>query len=341
MTKDEYRKQMAEAFANVLEEKGLSWKKEWSGMSGDSPHNAVTKASYKGINAFWLSLTALNKGYKDHRWATMVQIMDRNGRYHPGEKWHLKAGSKAVHVEYWYPFDVINKKALTWEAYSLELAHGRREDEFRLSTKYTPVFNAGDIEGMQPPDTGKNAEISIDGLVDRLSENMHVPILYDGGDRAYYAPYHDMIHLPSPDSFESEYAFNSTALHELAHSTGHVSRLNRARDGIGSLDTYAYEELIAEMCSAFMAYGLAVQPSEEHIRNHKAYVQSWINAIRQKPECLVYAIKDAQKAANYMDWKAGLLRDMDYAKLSNSVIDPQEKRRLFQRGPVEIDDLER
>ena len=132
--KDEYRKEMAEAFARVLEEKGLSWKKEWRGTGGSAPHNAITKANYRGSNAFWLKLVSAMKGYTDPRWVTMVQIMDNDAKYHPKQKWHLKAGSKATYVEYWYPFDLKAKKALTWEQYKQEIQGGRREDEFRLST---------------------------------------------------------------------------------------------------------------------------------------------------------------------------------------------------------------
>ena len=321
MTKDEFRKNMADTFANILEEKGLSWRKEWSGIGGGAPHNAVTRACYRGLNAFWLSLIALSKGYSDPRWVTMVQIMDRDGKYHPKEKWHLKAGSKAAHVEYWYPFDLKNKKALTWEAYRNEMRQGRKDTEFRLATKYTLVFNASDIEGIPQIEIAKNTEITMDALVTRLSNNMSVPILLDGGDRAYYAPYHDKIHLPTPESFENAYAFNATALHELAHSTAHPSRLNRARDGVYGLEKYAYEELIAEMCSCFMGCGLAVKPTESHIENHKAYVQNWISAIREKPEALVYAIKEAQRAANYMDWKAGLMTDREYVESGRAVLE--------------------
>ena len=123
--KDEYRRELADAFANVLEEKGLSWKKEWTGTGGGAPHNGVTKANYRGVNAFCLSLIAMAKGYDDPRWVTMVQIMDKDGKYHGKEKWHLKAGSKATYVEYWYPFDTVNKKMLTWDELKAELRHGR------------------------------------------------------------------------------------------------------------------------------------------------------------------------------------------------------------------------
>ena len=330
MTRDEFRKQMAETFVSVLSEKGLSWKKEWSG-TGSAPQNAVTKAFYRGCNAFWLSLVAISKGYSDPRWVTMVQIMDRQGKYHPKEKWHLKAGSKASFVEYVYPFDLENKKALTWDELRSELSSGRKEEEFRLSTKYTPVFNACDIEGIPEIQIDTNPDVKMDDLISRLSNGMSVRIFLDGGDRAYYSPSLDEIHLPKPEAFESEYAFNSTALHELAHSTGHTSRLNRAQNGVFYLDSYAYEELVAEMASCFMGFDLKMEPSEKHIENHKAYVQSWIKGITKKPETLLHAIKDAQAAANYMDWKAGLISDKEYVDLRQSVIEIKPKVQARER----------
>ena len=268
--KDEYRAELAETFANVLEEHGLQWRKEWRGTGGDAPHNGITKANYRGCNAFWLSLISMLKGYTDPRWVTMVQIMDNDGKYHPKEKWHLKAGSKATYVEYWYPYDIENKKALTWEQYKHEIANGRNTSEFRLSTKYTAVFNAHDIEGMPELPTFEESDITQDELIAKLSEGMEVEILTDGGDRAYYSPSQDKIHLPSPGSFTSEYAFNATALHELSHATGHPSRLDRDMGGFFGSSQYAYEELVAEMCSCFMGVNLDQTASPDHINNHTA-----------------------------------------------------------------------
>ncbi len=330
--KDEYRQEMAEAFAHVLEEKGLEWRKEWIGTGGSAPHNGITKACYRGSNAFWLRLVAMMKGYSDPRWVTMVQILDKDSKYHPKEKWHLKAGSKATYVEYWYPFDLKDKKALTWDQYKQEIQSGRREDEFKLSTRYTAVFNACNVEGMpeisQEPE---NTDIQMDEMVQKLSEGMGVQILLDGGDQAYYSPHQDQIHLPTPGSFENEYAFNATALHELSHSTGHPSRLNRPMTGFFGTSQYAYEELVAEMCSCFMGFDLHAEASASHIDNHKAYVQSWIQAIREKPETLIKAIKDAQAAASYMDWKAGLITDKEYEKAKGSVMEIRQKEREKER----------
>lgn len=329
--KDEYRAELADAFAHVLEERGLEWRKEWTGSGGGAPHNGITKACYRGTNAFWLSLVSMLKGYSDPRWVTMVQIMDNGGKYHPKQKWHLKAGSKATYVEYWYPYDTKNKKALTWEQYKDELASGRKDTEFTLSTKYTAVFNASEVEGMPEIQMPETPDISQDELIGRLCAGMGVQIFLDGGDRAYYSPSQDNIHLPTPESFTSEYAFNATALHELSHSTGHPDRLNRDMAGFFGSAEYAYEELVAEMCSCFMGVNLSTEATPDHINNHKAYVQSWIQAIRDKPETLVKAIKDAQAAASFMDWKAGLITDMEYAKCVGSVMEVKPKTRDRER----------
>ena len=74
--------------------------------------------------------------------------MDPDKKYHPNKKWHLKNGSKATYVEYWYPYDVKNKKAMTWEEYRKDMENGRNEKEFTLATRYTAVFNAHEVEGM-------------------------------------------------------------------------------------------------------------------------------------------------------------------------------------------------
>ena len=327
MNKDEFRKEMAEAFAHVLEEKGLSWRKEWTGIGGGSPQNGITKANYRGCNAFWLRLVSMIKGYSDPRWVTMVQIIDKNEMYHPKQKWHLKAGSKATYVEYWFPYDTKEKQALTWEQYSKILKEGRKQEEFYLSTKYIAVFNANEVDGIPDLDIPQNTDIKMDEIVRKLSESMGVDIMLDGGDEAYYSPHQDKIHLPAPGSFENEYAFNSTALHELSHSTGHPSRLNRLQTGMFGTSQYAYEELVAEMCSCFMGFDLDAEALPSHIENHKAYVQSWIQSIREKPETLIKAIKEAQDAANYMDWKAGLITDKEYQKLQGlSLVVPQKTR---------------
>ncbi len=329
--KQEFRAEMAEQFAKVLEEKGLEWKKEWNGTVFQH-RNGVTNAPYHGTNAFWLSLVAMAQNFTDPRWVTMLQIADEKGKYHPGQKWHLKAGSKATYVEYWYPYDRVEDKAVTWKEYYEALSNGRAEEEFIRSVRYTPVFNACQVEGMPELAVSKaNGDISMDELVKKLSEAMKVEIKTDGGDKAYYSRTQDTIHLPEPSSFTDEYAFNATALHELSHATGHPDRLNRAMSAFYGAHGYGYEELVAEIASCFMAAELQVEPTKEHLENHKAYVQGWVKAIREKPDVLVKAIRDAEQASTYMEMKAGLIPETKYNEVQDHTVEVKEKVAVPER----------
>lgn len=90
-------------------------------------------------------------------------------------------------------------------------------------------------------------------------------------------------------------------LHELAHATGHKSRLNRDLNSKFGSKAYAYEELIAEMSSCFMATNFIDEIPENHLINHQAYVQNWISIIKNDPNELVKAINSAMQVAKYLD----------------------------------------
>ncbi len=299
----EFRKNLAEMFAKVLEEKELDWKKGWKGLS-DRPVNAARGYPYRSLNEFVLQIIALERGYTDPRWATYNQIQQMG--------YKLKdAKEMGVRVEFWYPYDKEERKALSWEEFKRRKASFREERYIPLA-KYSTVFNAAHIEGLPERVQPQINEVEPDELIHILSENMGVEILNDGGDRAFYRPKEDKIHLPLPEAFNSSEDYNATALHELAHSTGAAHRLNRKLgNGFGSPE-YAFEELIAEISSCFMTASLNGEPSAFQIENHKAYVQSWAALIREDPEALVRAIAEAEKAAAYMDYKAGLVPEFAY-----------------------------
>ena len=329
--KTEFRALMAEEFAHVLEEKGLEWRKEWGGTAFQN-RNGVTNAPYHGVNAFWLSLVSIAENYKDPRWVTMLQIRDEKGKYHPGEHWHLKAGSKATYVEYWYPYDSVEQKAVTWKEYHEGLSNGREKNEYVMSVRYTPVFNASQVEGMAELTAEKtNPDITVDELVKKLSEAMNVEILTDGGDKAYYSRTQDKIHLPLPETFTDDYAFNATALHELSHATGHPDRLNRAMSAFYGAHGYGYEELVAEIAACFMGAELDMEPTKEHLENHKAYVQGWVKEIREKPEILVKAIREAERVSAYMEAKAGLIPEAAFQAVEENAVEVRHKESEQER----------
>lgn len=310
MKTKEYRAHLAEVFARALDEKKLEWKKEWKAMQ--VPANGSTGYRYRGINRFYLALTAVDRGYQDHRWCTFHQIEEKGWRL-------VDAKGKGVKVEYWFPYDTKERKAISWEKLHLmngmEGVDGKR---YILRAVYKTVFNASLIEGIPKLPAPKQNKISQDALIGKLSANMGVKIRNDGGDRAFYRPADDMVHLPVPECFETEYAYGATALHELAHSTGAEHRLNRDLSGGFGSQAYAYEELIAEISSCFMSVNLQAEQSGRHIENHKAYVQSWVRTIREKPETLAHAIQQAERVASYMEYKAELISDKEYKQMVSS-----------------------
>lgn len=331
-----YRKQLADAFIHVLEEEELHWKKEWQGFGLGQPTNAVTGYRYQGLNRFYLGLVARRRGYQDPRWCTFLQIKNQG--------WNLlHAKGQGVKVEYWFPFDTEKKKSVTWKEFREEA--GEFGERYVLRVAYATVFNGALIEGIPQLVVPEHKEITPDALVKELSANMGVEIRNDGGDRAFYSPAEDAIHLPVPQAFDSQYAYDSTALHELAHATGAPDRLNRPyQNGFGT-QGYAFEELIAEISSCFLSVNLPDAQDERHLENHKAYVQSWISSIREKPETLTQAIRQAERAACYMEYKAGLLPLSEYEKTEASAMevpdrvvdspktDTKEREILNQKSP--------
>ncbi|MGN1156157.1 MAG: ArdC family protein [Agathobacter sp.] len=328
----EFRQELANLFIRALEEKQLDWKKEWQATQ-QRPMNAKSSKRYKGINYLRLMLVAMEQGYTDPRWATFKQIQDMG--------YHLKnAKGKGVPVEYWFPYDTKEKKSVSWDEYNL-LPSEEKAERYIIRAQYSTVFNGTLIEGLPALPEPEKRHIVSDELIHTLSVNMGVPIENDGGDRAFYRPAEDKIHLPLPEYFFTDNAYNATALHELAHATGHPSRLDRnIRNMFGSED-YAYEELIAEITSCFMSVNLSAEQSESDIDNHMAYVQSWIDCISEKPETLVKAVAEAEKTAVYMEYKAGIIPELEYENVLKSTREtivespePESKEPI----PMDLDD---
>lgn len=308
---NEYRKAVADAFIKSLTENELQWKKGWQ-TTATVPQNAISGKSYKGLNRFFLTLQSMANNITDPRWATFKQIQDKG--------WHLNKGAKGMKVEYWTPYDYQNKKSLEWAEYNKLLDDPKRHGQIGVVAKYYHVFNAQDITGIpELPEPQRRPEAVSDEIIDKISKNMGVEITNEGGDRAYYSIREDKIFLPQKTAFTSDYEYNSTALHELSHATGAEKRLNRDIKNRFGTEKYAYEELVAEISSCFMGEHLAMQLPPEHMENHKAYVQSWIKEISEKPAVLMKAIRDAESSANYLEYQAELISEKEYQKTFSGV----------------------
>lgn len=297
----ELQKQLAEQFLHLLEEKNLEWKKEWNGLPS-RPYNPISKTVYNGSNYFSLLLTSIQKGYQDNRWCTFAQIKEQG--------WKLKPGKgQSGRIEYWYPYDREQKKAISWQEF--REAGGQINDRYQLFSRVYFVYNGDMIVGIPKLEVTQNKIQQVE-LVDTISGSMGVSISYHESDQAFYRPVEDRIYLPYRQQFHSEYAYASTALHELSHATGSEHRLNRKQGGEFGTEPYAYEELVAEISSCFLSSELPMGQTEEHLQNHKAYVQSWIQGIKEQPDALFRAVKDAEQAAVYLEYHGGLITLEEY-----------------------------
>lgn len=296
MSKNGLRDIMADSFVKALEEDRIPWRSMWS---ADRAYNATTDKDYRGLNAMWLSYVAGEKGYTDPRWCTFQQAKEHG--------WHVKKGEKGSAIEFWSVYDTLTKKTITLrEADEITSKNPERKDDLKNVSKTYFVFNAQQIEGI--PQLAKQESVvdvaAIRSQRDVLLGNMHLTF-HEGGNRAYYNPTKDSVSMPESTTFENDYAYMATFLHECGHATAHESRLNRpvGAGGFGS-SNYAKEELRAEIASAFtaQALGFGAQGAElsAHMQNHRAYVQSWIQAIKDKPSELFAAIKDAEKISDYL-----------------------------------------
>ena len=283
----EYRKMIADAFIKSLQENPNTWKQMWK--SDSCPSNGNTNRKYNGLNRLWLQYNIKKNGFSDPRFYTFKQVQDMGLK--------VKKDSKAIKVEFWSLYDPEERKTVD---FNIAKEYEDKGKKLNLFARYYSVFNGSQIEGLEKYEQPKLSDAAPQEIIDKIAKNMGVDILYDGGDDAFYRPLDDNIHLPLPQVFESQDAYNSTVLHELAHATGAAHRLNRTKGKYFGDEQYAREELVAEIASCFSQNDLGFSIEAEHFTNHKAYVQNWISEISAKEEALMEAIKDAQSAADYI-----------------------------------------
>lgn len=311
--KNKVRQQLADMFIAALKEDTLPWMACWGRQN---PINASTGKPYRGVNLLMLSYLAEKNSYADFRWMTFKQAQDKG--------WQIMKGAKAVWVEYWAYWDKSRKKLLNWdEAKSIRVLDPERfKRDLILSSRCYAVFNGEQVSGIPALEMhSKSTDFSrLIQSREILIRNMGVSFR-EGGDQAYYSPSYDCVTLPPVDDFYNEYGYLCTMLHEFGHASGHPSRLNRdLRGGFGSQE-YAREELRAEIASAMVSQCLNLELDttalKDHLDQHKAYVQAWIEVLEKSPLELFAAIKDANNISDYLLEKGELLSAEREANFEN------------------------
>lgn len=255
------RENFVDMVIESLEKGKIPWQKDWNeNFCEMCMTNPVTGTKYKGVNNFRLLVTSIIKEYNDNRWVTFKQASDKG--------WHVKKGEKGTPIEIFKFYDKSTKKDLDMKMYNSlspeEQVKYYSKNVYVVIKNYT-VFNAEQIEGMPPQELKSKVQPEYD-KIDKIIENCGVPV-YHQGTQAFYSSKKDVIYLPEKAAFLSENGYYATALHEIVHSTGHESRLNRDLSGKFGTKSYAIEELRAEFGSVYigMEKGLNYNLSLIHI----------------------------------------------------------------------------
>lgn len=309
--------QITASFIELLEQGVVPWHKPWQTSGGGIPLSMSTGRHYQGMNAFVLGASAMVRGYRSPYWGTFRQIQERGGQ--------VRKGEHGTAVIFYKPLE------------SREESDDGTETTVRKGAvlKSYYVFSAEQCDGLP--------EQYLDHALDDRPEHERIalaeiavaeyladggPALFHGSDAAYYNKASDSIHIADMRAFDIPEEYYSTLFHELGHSTGHGSRLNR----VGVVEghrfgdpLYAAEELIAEMTSAMSCAYLGIDQATT-LPNSAAYIQNWLGALRNDSSLLMTAAAGAQRACQtigVVDIRERHV-DLDLAIESNAVDAPEE-----------------
>lgn len=261
----------------LLEKGTIPWKKPWNSSVG-LPKNLVSKKEYRGVNTFLLGALSYEVPY----FLTFNQAKELGGA--------PKKGEKGCPVAFWKMLDG-------------EIKDGKKEKIPLL--RYYTVFNVSQCEGIPEsklPKIEKRNNNPIEDAEKIVSEMQKAPKVVMGMSRAAYCPSLDVVEMPDRNAFKDSESYYSTLFHELTHSTGHKSRLNRKgiTEEKASFGTQSYgkEELVAEMGASFLCGTVGIINSV--IEDNAAYLAGWISRIKEDPKLVVNAAGAAQKAADFI-----------------------------------------
>jgi antirestriction protein ArdC len=280
MKRDIYS-EVSDRIVAELEAGAAPWIKPWSATPGaNTPCNAVTNRPYSGCNIvlLWMAQAA---GYCTPRFLTFKQASELGG--------HVRKGERGTKVYFVKQLQVRDKGADCDTATRI----------VPMLREYT-VFNVDQCENLPErivapsavrPRNSDERSAAIDEFLAYTGASIR-----EGSGEAYYLPGADFISLPRFEAFKNAAHFYSTAFHELGHWTGHKSRLARdLRHRFGER-AYAAEELVAELCSAFLCAEFSIDGD----LRHAGYIENWIGLLKADTRAFFTACSKAQAAADFL-----------------------------------------
>lgn len=327
--------------ARMEELKGNGWKQGWIGGNafGDAPQNLAGR-TYSGANAFFLQMYAGMYDFKTPVFMTFLQATK--------EKLRINKGATSFPVVYWdLSIKDENGNRVSKEDYQLMSKSQQEKMEvfpflkaysvFNIDQTNLEVVNKERYDGLvdkfkaeHREDTqGMYKNLSLDRMVEKQEWVCPIHAEKQSND-AYYTPNPDVIVVPNKSQFkkgldqDSIYkdgmAYYATMLHEMAHSTGSPTRLNRSMSGKFGNPTYAKEELVAELTAAMVGNSMGFD--KRILDNNAIYLDNWIGVLRKEPKFIVSVMADVNKAASM------ILAEVDKQKVK------LDKEKFVQEGSV-------
>jgi antirestriction protein ArdC len=265
---------ITEQVIKQLESGVAPWRKPWR---TDAPMSLASLKPYRGLNILLLA----SQGYASRYWLTFNQAAKLGG--------HVKKGEHGTIVSFWKIGEYEKKDT------------GEKRDSFLL--RYYRVFNLEQTEGIAEKLGLDRHETRVPSIetCERIVAGMPQRPRMEDSIAAWYRPLTDTVGMPHKNKFDSAQSYYATLFHELAHSTGHPSRIGR--EGIENVnsfasDSYSKEELLAEMSSAFLCGVSGISPAV--IGQSAAYLQSWISKLKGDSRLLISAASAAQRASDFI-----------------------------------------
>ena len=264
---------ISDRFIEELKKGIIPWQKPWTGVR-EGAYSRSTGRPYSLINQLLLG--------KPGEYLTFKQVQEAGGK--------IKKGEKSSFVVFWKPLPV---KETTKD--------GREVTKVIPFLKYYNVFHISQCENIEPK--YKEAQMhdfdpveEAERVLEEYALREHISIINEKGNRAYYSPMLDEIHLPLREQFMKVAEYYSTAFHEATHSTGHESRLNRlSKDAHFGNEEYSKEELVAEIGAAVLCNEMNLETADS-FKNSAAYVQNWLSVLQNDSRMIVSAAGKAEKA---------------------------------------------
>lgn len=263
-----------------LEQGSVPWRKPWT--EAGLPQNLLSKRPYRGINVFLLA----SLGYAQNFFLTWKQTKEIGAFVKDEEKGHI--------IVYW-----------NWVEQEM---NGREESKASAVRKvpflrYYKVFNIAQCEGIPqhfiPPITRQAYLIpACEKIVEQMPQR---PKIQHKEKKAFYNPLLDIIGMPKKELFESDESYYGVLFHEMIHSTGHLSRLNRSTliqmAEFGS-EPYSHEELVAEIGTCYLESLAGI--IDKRFEQNAAYIEGWLKRLRKDKRFIFSASTQAQRATDFI-----------------------------------------